>query len=41
MTVAAIQMAEKNVWAYRSYRVPMRRQPLSLAKRFSTLWRWR
>lgn len=41
MTAAAMQIAEKKVWAHRSYRVAMRRQSLSLAKRFSTLWRWR
>lgn len=34
MTVAAMHMAEKKVWAHRSYRVAMRRQSLSLAKRF-------
>lgn len=41
MTATAMQMAEKKVWAHRSYRVAMRRQSLSLANRFSTLWRWR
>ncbi|BBF79729.1 methyl-accepting chemotaxis protein [Asticcacaulis excentricus] len=39
MTVAAISMAEKKVWAQRSYRVCTRRQSLSLANMFSTLWR--
>ena len=33
-----MQMAEKKVWAHLWYCVAMRRQSLSLAKRFSTLW---
>ena len=37
ITAAAMQMAEKKVWAHRSYRVAMRRQSLSLANRFSIL----
>ena len=41
MIVAAMQIAEKKVWAHLSYRVAMRLQSLSLANRFSTLWRWR
>ena|SRR5690606_22022702 len=34
MIVAAMQIAEKKVWAHRSYRVAMRRQSLSFANRF-------
>ena len=41
MTAAAMQMAEKKVWAHRWYRVAMRRQSLSLPNMFSILWRWR
>jgi len=37
MTVAAMQIAEKDVWAQQAWRVAMRRQSLSFAKRFSTL----
>ena len=39
MTVAAMQIALKKVWAHRSYRVEMRRQSFSLANIFSILWR--
>jgi hypothetical protein len=38
-TAAAIQIADKSVWAQRSYRVWMRRQSLSRSNMFSILWR--
>ena len=41
MTVAAMQMAEKQVWAQRSYRVAMRRQSFRRPKVFSMRWGWR
>ena len=41
MTAAAMQIADKKVWAQRSYRVWMRRQSLSLPNMFSILWRCR
>ncbi len=39
MTVAAMQIAEKKVWAQRSYRVWTRRQSLILPNMFSMRWR--
>ena len=39
--VAAMTMADMKVWAHLSYRVATRRQSLSLANMFSTLWRLR
>lgn len=39
MTVAARQMAEKNVWVQRSYRIAMRRQSWMRPNMASILWR--
>jgi hypothetical protein len=39
MTAAAMQIAEKEVWAQRSYRVWTRRQSSILPNMFSILWR--
>jgi len=39
MTAAAMQIAEKKVWAQRSYRVWTRLQSLSRPNMFSILWR--
>jgi hypothetical protein len=38
MTVAAMQIALKKVWAQLSYRIEMRRRSFSLANMFSTLY---
>ena len=39
LTVAAMWIADRNVWAQWPNRVAMRLQSLSFANRFSTLWR--
>ena len=39
MTTAAIWIADRKTWAQLSQRIAMRRQSLSLANMFSTLWR--
>jgi hypothetical protein len=41
MTVTAMQMAQKKVWAPQSGRIAIRRQSLIVANRFSTSWRQR
>ena len=41
MTIAAIAMADMNVWAQRSSRVWMRLRSFSLANMVSILWRFR
>jgi hypothetical protein len=41
VTVAAMQMAEKKVWAHRSSRMAMRLRSLRRLNMISILWRWR